>query len=193
MSQKEAMELIFYHRTHKHKRSIGDGTDYRAIDYIHIHTQWIRDVFNRISYDCVSEIFRCTDQKVYPEMTALNEWEIGGVQKPHLDTYSTMEIKADEDFKDSYKPHREWTLILTLNDNFGDGRTYFPDQDYIHKPTACEGILFQGLYHLHGVEPVRRCSRHTISMWFTEDPDKILSDERTQNLDLDNVTIRQPH
>ena len=126
-------------------------------------------------------------------MTALNEWEIGGVQKPHLDTYSNVEIRDDGFSEESYKPHREWTLILTLNDNFGDGKTYFPEQDYVHKPTACEGILFQGIYHLHGVEPVRRCSRHTISMWFTEDPTMILSDERTQNLDLDNITIRQPH
>ena len=25
-------------------------------------------------------------------MTAINEWEIGGVQEPHLDTYSTVEL-----------------------------------------------------------------------------------------------------
>ena len=187
MSQQEARELIYFHKTHKHKRSIGDGTDYRAIDLIHIHTQWIRDVFNRISYDCIGEIYKSTDQKVYPEMTALNEWAIGGFQDPHLDTYSNAEIMHNTVEE---KPSREWTLILTLNANYEDGKTYFPDQDYIHQPTACEGILFQGLYHHHGVTPVRRCSRHTISMWFTEDHKQILSDARTHNLDLDKITIR---
>ena len=187
MTNQEAMNLIHFHQTHKHKRSIGDGTDYRAIDLLHIHTQWVRDIFNRISYDCVGEIYKSSNQKVYPEMTALNEWEIGGVQDPHLDTYSNVEIQHDQKEEN---PSREWTLILTLNDNYGGGETYFPDQDYIHKPNACEGILFQGLYHLHGVYPVRRCSRHTISMWFTENSNMILSDERTQDLSKDKITIR---
>ena len=178
---------MYYHQTHKHKRSIGDGTDYRAIDLLHVQTQWVRDIFNRIAFRSVAEIFKSSNQIVYPEMTALNEWEIGGVQHPHLDTYSNVD-KEHGTIED--KPSREWTLILTLNDNYNGGETYFPDQDYVHKPTACEGVLFQGLYHMHGVNPVRRCSRHTISMWFTENPDLILSDERTNNLELDKITIR---
>ena len=187
MSPNQAKELIYFHKTHQHKRSIGDGSDYRAIDLLHIQTQWVRDIFNRISYRCVGEIFHCTDQVVYPEMTALNEWGIGGVQHPHLDTYSNVD--KEHDFVEEV-PSREWTLILTLNDDFGGGKTYFPDQDYTHKPTECEGILFQGLYHLHGVEPVRRCSRHTISMWFSEDPDRILTDARTNDLSLDLHSLR---
>jgi len=51
--------------------------------------------------------------------------------------------------------------------------------------------LFQGLYHEHGVYPVRRSSRHTISQWFSTNPDNIITDERTKNLDLDHYTLRQ--
>jgi len=120
-------------------------------------------------------------------MTALNEWEIGGVQTPHLDTYSTWELEQDN--KDE-QPSREWTLILTLNDNYGSGETYFPEHGYTHSPSACEGILFQGIYHLHGVNPVRRCSRHTISMWFTTNPDNILTDERTKVLTDSSYTLK---
>lgn len=180
--------LVYYHKTHLHKRSIGDGTDYRAIDLLHIQTQWVRDIFNRIGYACVGEIRKTTDQIVYPEMSALNEWEIGGVQHPHLDTYSNIQKKhgTEED-----TPSREWTVILYLNDEFGGGETYFPDQDnYVHKPTAGEGILFQGLYNLHGVVPVRRCSRHTISMWFTTNPQLIMTDSRTDNLNVDQHQLR---
>lgn len=180
--------MIYYHRTHQHKRSIGDGTDYRAIDLIHIHTQWIRDIFNRIGYACVGEVRKITDQIVFPEMVALNEWEIGGVQTPHLDTYSNAEVKHNTQEE---HPSREWTIILYLNDEFGGGRTYFPDQgNYTHEPTACEGILFQGIYHKHGVTPVRRCSRHTISMWFSTNPDKMLTDARTDRLDVDSHLLR---
>jgi len=136
----------------------------------------------------VSEVFKYTDQIVYPEMCALNEWEIGGVQKPHLDTYSNIQLKHDTKEE---TPSREWTVILYLNDEFGGGRTYFPDQDnYTHEPTAGEGILFQGIYHSHGVTPVRRCSRHTISMWFSTDPNLILTDARTDRLDVDQLMIR---
>ena len=184
----EAKNLIQYHKTHKHLRSVGDGSDYRAIDYIHIHTQWVRDVFNRVGYNAVGHIKKESDQTVYPEMIALNEWEIGGVQDPHLDTYSTVELNNDavED-----KPSREWTLILYLNENFKGGETYFPEQNnHIHEPKAREGILFQGLYHEHGVFPVRRNSRHTISMWFSTNPDMIITDERTKDLELDHYKLR---
>lgn len=121
-------------------------------------------------------------------MIALNEWEIGGVQDPHLDTYSTVELNNDavED-----QPSREWTLILYLNENFKGGETYFPEQNnHIHEPKAREGILFQGLYHEHGVFPVRRNSRHTISMWFSTNPDMIITDERTKDLELDHYKLR---
>ena len=185
----EATNLIHFHKTHKHLRSIGDGTDYRAIDYIHIHTQWIRDVFNRVAYNSVGHIKKESDQTVYPEMIAINEWEIGGVQTPHLDTYSTVEL--DNDVVEE-QPSREWTLILYLNDDFRGGETYFPEQNnYVHTPVAREGLLFQGLYHEHGVYPVRRGSRHTISQWFSTNPDNIITDERTKNLDLDHYTLRQ--
>ena len=40
-----------------------------------------------------SEIYHAVGTRVYPEMAAVNEWEIGGVQEPHLDTYSTVEIE----------------------------------------------------------------------------------------------------
>lgn len=188
LTENQSRNLIHFHKTHKHLRSVGDGTDYRAIDLIHIHTQWVRDIFNRIAYQSVGEIRKHSDQVVYPEMTAINEWEIGGVQEPHLDTYSTVEL--ENDIIEEH-PSREWTLILYLNEDFKGGETYFPDQDnYVHKPVAREGLLFQGLYHKHGVYPVRRNSRHTISMWFSTNPDNIITDDKTKDLEKDHYKLR---
>jgi len=188
VSQQEQQALVHYHKTHHHKRSIGDGSDYRGIDYIHIHTQWVRDIINRISYQCVGDIRKITDQVVYPEMISLNEWPIGGFQTPHLDTYSTQEQKHDlvED-----TPSREWTLILYLNDDFEGGETFFPTERYTHYPKAREGVLFQGIYLEHGVNPIRRCPRHTIAMWFSTNPDRILTDNRTPDQNSDHFDLRK--
>lgn len=184
----ESKNLIEWFKNHKHLRQVGDGSDYRGIDLIHIHTNWVRDIFNRVGHDVTSEIYHAVGTRVYPEMTAINEWEIGGVQEPHLDTYSTVELENDVIEE---HPSREWTLILYLNEDFKGGETYFPDQDnYVHKPVAREGLLFQGLYHKHGVYPVRRNSRHTISMWFSTNPDNIITDERTKDLEKDHYRLR---
>jgi hypothetical protein len=187
VNPQQAKELIHFHKTHKHLRSIGDGSDYFGLDIVHIHTQWVRDIFRRIGYQCVAEIYKENSQIVYPEMTSINEWPIGGTQEPHLDTYSRWEI---EDENLDQQPSREWTLILTLNDNYGDGETYFPEHGYTHSPSACEGILFQGIYHYHGVNAVRRCSRHTIAMWFTSNPDNLLIDDRTKVLQDSSYTLK---
>ena len=48
---------------------------------MHIHTQWVRDLVYRIIYQLTGEIRLISNQIVYPEMIAINEWDpIGGVQ-----------------------------------------------------------------------------------------------------------------
>lgn len=179
LSQKDSLSLIHYHLQHKHLRTVGDGSDYRAIDFCHIKTPWVRDIFRRSAQACTSHIFKETGQHFYPEMLALNEWDIGGVQKPHFDTYSNSEI--NEGAVPQEGNSREWTCILYLNDNYNGGQTYFPPSEtfpigHEHPPQAGEGLLFQGLYLEHGVETVRRGPRHTISMWFTDIEDRIIPD-----------------
>ena len=170
LSPTDCQSLIRYHLTHKHLRTVGDGSDYRAIDFVHIRTSWVRDCIRRAAQQCTSHIFQATGQHFYPEMIALNEWDIGGVQKPHFDT-SNSEI--NENAVPEEGNSREWTCILYLNDNFNGGETYFPPSEtypigHTHPIAPAEGLLFQGLYLEHGVNTVRRAPRHTISMWFTD-------------------------
>lgn len=120
-------------------------------------------------------------------MISLNEWPIGGIQDPHLDTYSNQETKIKR--KDTIVPAREWTCILYLNDDFKGGRTYIPDGETF-EPEAGTGLLFQGIYIPHGVSKVRRNSRHTISFWFSTDPDKQMIQHPIHNLDLDEDSVR---
>ena len=193
ITEEESKNLIRWFQTHKHIRSIGDGSDYTGIDYIHIHTPWVRDIFKRISYDVVSNIYAATGQQVYPEMKSINEWEIGGVQEPHFDTYSNQDIKNNHVEE---TPSREWTVILYVNghESYQGGETYFPNLGAIGEtitPVAGSGIVFRGIDHEHGVYPVRRGSRFTISQWFTSNYERMITDEKTKNLNLDHVSLRQ--
>ena len=171
---------------------MGDGSDYTAVNKLHIHNQQIRDILNAIEYNLVGEIRKICDRVVYPENHILCEWEIGGIQKPHLDTYSNEDLNHDND---PHNPTREWTCIINLNDDYRDGRTYFPQSEHMETPWYVEpeigqGLLFQGIHHLHGVEKVRGCSRWTIALWFTSDFNKIMVDIPTKDLSKDHVLLR---
>ena len=171
---------------------MGDGSDYTAVNKVHIHNQHIRDTLNALEYALVGEIRKVCDRVVYPEMSILCEWPIGGKQKPHVDLYSNHDLNAGDT---SPSPSREWTCIINLNDEYRDGRTFFPPSKHNPElqhiePETGSGILFQGIHHLHGVETVRGCPRYTIAIWFTSDFSKIMWDSPIKDLEKDQVTIR---
>lgn len=156
---------------------------------MHIHNHEIRKSIAEVIVNLVGEIRKISDQVVYPEMIGINEWPIGGVQEPHLDTYSNQQVEAGTHEE---KPAREWTCILYLNDNFKGGRTYIPDGE-VYEPETGAGLLFQGIYIPHGVSKVRRHPRHTISMWFTTDIDRTMPINPVKDLNLNEDNIRTLH
>lgn len=193
LSQHQANKLIHYFRTHRNLVGVGDGSDYTGINKIHIHTQWVRDLLSVLEIKAVGEIRKYSDQIVYPEMCQITEWPIGGVQEPHLDSYSSYDLTHN---MEEENPSREWTAIVYLNQDYKGGRTYFPTSEYnaveyFHQQESCEMLLFQGIYHPHGVEKVRGNNRYTIAIWFSTDENRIISDRRTTDLSVDNVTIKK--
>lgn len=188
-SPQENQHLIQWFRENfQNLQSVGDGSDYFGINIIHIHDHFIRTLLRRIQFDSISAIYKDTGQRMYPEMCIMTEWPIGGFQDPHKDTYSSAELQYGLDDANA-PPRREWTLILNLNSNFGDGKTYFPDDDYTHDPVSGQGVLFQGLYHEHGVQKVRRCPRYTIAMWFSGDTNNMMTDMVTDDLREDQFSL----
>ena len=155
MTPEVCQEMIQWHKSHRHLTGVGDGSDYTGIRFMHIHAEWIRYEVAKIIVNLVGEIRKTSDQIVYPEMIAINEWPIGGIQHPHLDTYSNQEVNHGTS---PDKPSREWTCILYLNDNYHGGRTYIPDGE-VFEPETGSGLLFQGIYIPHGVQKVRRHPR----------------------------------
>ena len=147
----------------------------------------MRQLISRVSLNLICEIYKTQGKVVYPEMIAINEWPVGGIQNPHFDTYSTesgfLQIDPNE-------RQREWTCILYLNDNFQDGQTYVPGGE-IYQPTVGAGLLFQGIYIEHGVKRVRRHPRHTISFWFSENIDRCIPLQAIPDLTMGEERLRQ--
>ena len=97
--------------------------------------------------------------------------------------------------EDDEKPSREWTVIVYLNDDYSGGETYFPPTDYYPfghqvEKNVGDGLLFQGIYHPHGVFKVRRNNRYTISIWFTEDLDKAMTQRPVKDIGHNENTIK---
>ena len=186
MTEKTCQEIIQFHKSHRHLTGVGDGSDYTGIRFMHIHTPWVRKAIAEVVVNLTGEIRKISDQIVYPEMIAMNEWPIGGVQSPHLDTYSNQEVKHNTT---PDKPSREWTCILYLNHNYQGGRTYVPDFK-VYDPIMGGGLLFQGIYIPHGVQKVRRHPRYTISFWFSTDIDRCMPINPVDDLSLDEDSWR---
>ena len=134
-------------------------------------------------------------------MATITRWHIGGVQDPHLDTFSNDEVREDPSIETQVEsgerpPSREWTVIVYLNDDYNGGETYFPPTDYYPmgyqvEPTVGSGLLFQGIYHGHGVFKVRRAPRHTMAIWFTADIEKCMTERPVDDLNHNEITIRE--
>ena len=177
MSQQEALTLIQYLKENPNLRNVGGKDDYFGITKNKIESHQIRSLLTKVEIHCISHIAMMSGDIVYPEMTLIAEWPIGGFQDPHLDRFAGHEVKNVEEEKWAelnIKPHREWTCICNLNSNYNDGRTFFPEHpDYPeHEPETGTGLIFKGIDVMHGVTPVRRNSRFTVALWFTQDFDR---------------------
>ena len=196
LTKEESQFLIRWHKTHRHLESVGSWDDYEGIRKMHINNEYIRLLFQKVENHCIGEIYKATGKVYYPEMAALNSWHQGGVQNPHLDTYSNQEVNSGErTMEDDEKPSREWTVIVYLNDDYSGGETYFPPTDYYPfghqvEKNVGDGLLFQGIYHPHGVFKVRRNNRYTISIWFTEDLDKAMTQRPVKDIGHNENTIK---
>jgi hypothetical protein len=88
--------MIEFHKSHRHLTAIGDGSDYTGIRLMHIQNNLIRKWIAEVMVNLIGEIRKISDQVVFPEMVGINEWPIGGVQAPHLDTYSNQQMNLLE-------------------------------------------------------------------------------------------------
>ena len=200
LTKEECQSLKRWHNSHRHLETVGSDTDYQGIRKLHINNEYVRSLFQKVENTCLGEIYKATGKPFYTEMSTMCSWWNGGYQDPHLDTYSNAELNTDSNIEQRVesgeeKPSREWTCILYLNDQYTGGETYFPPSDYypmghqVEKEVG-DGLIFQGIYHAHGVFKVRRTERHTIALWFTEDLGKAMTQRPVSDLNFNENTIK---
>ena len=201
LTKEECQTLIRWHNSHRHLEQVGSEKDYWGIRKLHIKNEYIRLLFQKVQNHCIGEIYKATGQVFHSEMATITKWHIGGEQTPHLDTFSNDEVREDPSIETQVEsgdrpPSREWTVIVYLNDDYNGGETYFPPTDYYPmgyqvEPTVGSGLLFQGIYHGHGVFKVRRAPRHTMAIWFTADLEKCMTERPVDDLNHNEITIRE--
>ena len=202
-TQDECWFLIDFFKRNRDLCTVGSSFDYQAITKHTILETEVRKLINRMTYENIGFLNNHLDSPMYPEMSILAEWPIGGQQHPHVDTYSTYEIenadaeiqghleKGEASFVIKDNPNREWTSITYLNTNYNGGETWFPEfaesyyeDSFKHTPKQGQSVIFRGVSTLHGVSPVRRNSRYTIAQWYTGKKENILTDLQTDDLSI---------
>ncbi len=66
---------------------------------------------------------------------------------------------------DTHESTTTLTSIIYLNNDFEGGETYFEDGT-IFKPKAGRALYFDGSYYKHGVKPITKGTRYTVSTWY---------------------------
>ena len=113
-----------------------------------------------------------TDQRcmmmIHPENTYL---------APHTDILDIDYVNNDPDNDEGPSQEEQlktwpnmWSgdlaILAYINDDFEGGELYFPDFDYHFKPERGSIVMFPGsLYYVHGVTPITKGIRYTLSNW----------------------------
>lgn len=102
-------------------------------------------------------------EPLYSDTAQLVRWHEGIELPPHVDN-------MEPDGRANISPHRSFSSILYLNDDYEGGETYFPGHGIRVKPTAGALLVFgAGPEYVHGVTRVTKGLRYTYAGWFTYD------------------------
>ncbi len=103
-------------------------------------------------------------QPLYSDTAQLVRWHPGLELVPHADN-------INPDGTPNTTPHRSYSSILYLNNDYDGGETFFPGHNLRVKPEPGTLVLFgAGCDYVHGVTPITHGLRYTYAGWFTHDP-----------------------
>ena len=103
---------------------------------------------------------------IYSDTAQLVRWHEGHELTPHADN-------IEPDGTPNSTPHRSFSSLIYLNDDYEGGETYFPGHGIRLKPQAGALVIFgAGPQYVHGVSRVTRGLRYTYAGWFTFDKDR---------------------
>tara|TARA_B100000131_G_scaffold1213_1_gene1275 strand:+ start:264 stop:839 length:576 start_codon:yes stop_codon:yes gene_type:complete len=106
---------------------------------------------------------------VYPEFSNLVYWAPGMSLGVHADNMWINDPK-----KSHYASHRDFSMVIYLNDNYEGGKTFFNDNGYKVQPKTGKLIYFtSGKEDAHGVTKVISGHRYTFALWFTKNKKRL--------------------
>ncbi len=104
-----------------------------------------------------------TARQLYSDTSQLVHWPTGIELKPHADN-------VEPSLQPNSTPHRAFSSVLYLNDDYEGGETYFPFLGFRVQPKTGTFLAFRsGATHAHGVTKVTAGDRYTWAGWFTHD------------------------
>jgi hypothetical protein len=105
--------------------------------------------------------------EIYSDHLSVCRWYPGIPLTPHIDD---MSDSKEED--SSWFNHREFGVVLYLNDDFTGGETYYPNHGKEITPKTGRLVIHPGdESHRHGVRATAGGTRYTISSFWTQDKD----------------------
>lgn len=103
-------------------------------------------------------------KEIYCDLIQLIRWFPGMEQPPHADDMKNVPDASD------WFHHRDFGVILYLNDNYQGGHTYYPDYDFDITPVSNMLAAHPGDDdHMHGVTKVEGGMRYTVASFWTFD------------------------
>ena len=107
---------------------------------------------------------------IYVDYSNLVYWGPNNILTPHCDNMDKDDPQREHD-----TPHRTYSAVLCLNEDYEGGHTIFPELNVEYPGVTSRLIVFpSGRSHLHGVTEVTSGSRYTFAMWMTKSRNNIM-------------------
>ena len=107
---------------------------------------------------------------IYVDYSNLVYWGPNNELTPHCDNMDKDDPEREHD-----TPHRTYSAVLCLNEDYEGGHTIFPELNVEYPGVTSRLIVFpSGRSHLHGVTEVTSGSRYTFAMWMTKSRNNIM-------------------
>jgi len=139
----------------------------RAMNVKSIYDNGYKDqaaLMARISHRIAQALAQRYNKEIlYPDLLQLIRWFPGQEQLPHWDDMTGTEGNG-------WFAHREFGVIIYLNDDYQGGHTYYPELGVDMTPLSGALIAHPGnREHLHGVTKIEGSTRYTLASFWTTD------------------------
>lgn len=167
LNKQECEMLIDY--ANKSNRWTGGGSDFWAdrvfppalFDKDSVELVLFKNIYKRIQ-DFIKKEYNL--EKIEADEMSIVRWFPGTEQPPHCDDMSNTDIQGFS--------HRNFGVIVYLNDDYQGGQTYYPQHSFYVEPKQGKIAVHPGdSDHLHGVTKIEKNIRYTIASFWSKDKD----------------------